>query len=99
MTDSTWTSQGRPVTDDQIEDLVREAEGGYDIPAHLGVHAHTDRSGQEAPPGKSEDASIDMAEVAEPTNAQIVARLKAQDRSNGPTTEEIAGAVQEGRRG
>lgn len=50
------------------------------------------------PPGKSEDASFDMAEVAAPTNARIVARLKAQDRSHGPTTEEIAATVQEERR-
>lgn len=33
-----------------------------------------------------------------PTNEQIVARLRARDRSGGPTSDEIVGAVQAGRR-
>lgn len=33
-----------------------------------------------------------------PTNDQIVARLRARDRSNGPSTAEIVAAVQAGRR-
>ena len=33
MTDKKWTSKGHPVTDEQIGELVREAEGGYDVPA------------------------------------------------------------------
>ncbi|MGB3687078.1 MAG: antitoxin, partial [Ornithinimicrobium sp.] len=31
--------------------------------------------------------------AARPTNAELVARLKARDRASGPTTEEIVAAV------
>lgn len=36
--------------------------------------------------------------AARPTNAEIVARLKARNRSTGPATNEILEAVQAGRR-
>lgn len=36
--------------------------------------------------------------AARPTNAEIAARLKARDRSAGPTAEEIVAEVQAGRR-
>ena len=36
--------------------------------------------------------------AARPTNAQIASRLRARDRSGGPTTDEIVAAVQAGRR-
>ena len=36
--------------------------------------------------------------AARPTNAQIAARLKARDRSGGPTTDEIVAELQAGRR-
>ncbi|GAB3051687.1 hypothetical protein GCM10027053_09080 [Intrasporangium mesophilum] len=36
--------------------------------------------------------------AARPTNAEIVARLRARDRSAGPTSEQIVEAVQAGRR-
>lgn len=36
--------------------------------------------------------------AARPTNAQIAARLRQRDRSDGPTTDEILAAVQSGRR-
>ena len=36
--------------------------------------------------------------AARPTNAEIVARLKARDRSSGPSTAEIVAAVQSERR-
>ena len=36
--------------------------------------------------------------AARPTNAEIVARLKARDRSSGPSTSEIVAAVQSERR-
>ena len=36
--------------------------------------------------------------AARPTNEEIVARLRARDRSNGPTTDEIVAAVQVDRR-
>ena len=36
--------------------------------------------------------------AARPTNEQIVARLRARDRSSGPTTDDIVAAVQAGRR-
>ncbi|WP_231496021.1 antitoxin [Cellulomonas sp. HZM] len=36
--------------------------------------------------------------AARPTNAQLVERLRARDRSGGPTTEEIVAEVQAGRR-
>lgn len=36
--------------------------------------------------------------AARPTNAEIVARLKARDRSSGPTSDEIVAEVRAGRR-
>jgi antitoxin FitA len=36
--------------------------------------------------------------AARPTNAEIVARLKARDRSAGPSTTEIVEAVRDSRR-
>jgi antitoxin FitA len=36
--------------------------------------------------------------AARPTNAEIVQRLKAQDRSTGPSTTEIVEAVRDSRR-
>ncbi len=36
--------------------------------------------------------------AARPTNEEIAARLRAKDRSNGPTAAEIVAAVQAGRR-
>lgn len=36
--------------------------------------------------------------AARPTNEEIAGRLRAKDRSNGPTTDEIVAAVQAGRR-
>ena len=36
--------------------------------------------------------------AARPTNEQIVARLRARDRSSGPTPDDIVAAVQAGRR-
>jgi plasmid stability protein len=36
--------------------------------------------------------------AARPTNAEIVARLRARDRSSGPTADEIVSEVQAGRR-
>lgn len=36
--------------------------------------------------------------AARPTNAEIVARLKARARATGPSTDEILAAVQTGRR-
>lgn len=36
--------------------------------------------------------------AARPTNAEIVARLRARDRATGPTTAEIVAALQTGRR-
>jgi len=51
--------------------------------------------------GKSLSAYVaaELAKIAaRPTNEQIVARLKARDRSNGPTPDEILAAVQAGRR-
>jgi len=43
--------------------------------------------------------SGELAKIAaRPTNAQIAARLKARDRSGGPTTDEIVAEVQAGRR-
>ncbi|MGI5268735.1 FitA-like ribbon-helix-helix domain-containing protein [Nonomuraea sp. CA-218870] len=41
----------------------------------------------------------ELADIAaRPTNAEIVKRLKARDRSQGPSSEEILQAVAEGRR-
>lgn len=51
--------------------------------------------------GKSLSAYVaaELARIAaRPTNDQIVARLKARDRSSGPTADEIVAAVQSGRR-
>lgn len=51
--------------------------------------------------GKSLSAYVgaELAKIASrPTNAQIVARLKARDRTAGPTSEEILAVVQAGRR-
>ena len=36
--------------------------------------------------------------AARPTNEQIVARLRARDRSSGPSTDDIVAAVQADRR-
>ncbi|MEV0144838.1 MULTISPECIES: antitoxin [unclassified Nonomuraea] len=41
----------------------------------------------------------ELADIAaRPTNTEIVARLRARDRSAGPSTADILHAVQEGRR-
>lgn len=51
--------------------------------------------------GKSLSAYVaaELVRIASrPTNAQVVARLKARSRSDGPTADEIVTAVQEGRR-
>jgi len=51
--------------------------------------------------GKSLSAYVgaELAKLAaRPTNEEIVARLRARDRSNGPTTDEIVAAVQADRR-
>jgi len=51
--------------------------------------------------GKSLSAYVgaELAKIAaRPTNEEIVARLRARDRSNGPTTDEIVAAVQADRR-
>ncbi|MFG1708340.1 antitoxin [Nonomuraea sp. M3C6] len=41
----------------------------------------------------------ELADItARPTNAEIVKRLKARDRSQGPSTADILEAVAEGRR-
>ncbi|MDA0636348.1 hypothetical protein OUY22_23255 [Nonomuraea sp. MCN248] len=41
----------------------------------------------------------ELADIAaRPTNAEIVKRLKARDRSQGPSSEKILQAVAEGRR-
>lgn len=41
----------------------------------------------------------ELADIAaRPTNAEIVKRLKARDRSSGPSTADILQAVAEGRR-
>jgi len=42
---------------------------------------------------------LELARIAaNPTNAEIVARLRARDRSTGPTTEDIVAEVQAARR-
>lgn len=42
---------------------------------------------------------VELAKIAaRPTNAEIVARLRARDRSAGPTADEIIEALQAGRR-
>jgi plasmid stability protein len=51
--------------------------------------------------GKSLSAYVgaELAKIAaRPTNEEIVARLRARDRSNGPTTDEVVAAVQVDRR-
>jgi plasmid stability protein len=51
--------------------------------------------------GKSLSAYVgaELARIAaRPTNEEIVARLRARDRSDGPTTDEIVAAVQADRR-
>ena len=51
--------------------------------------------------GKSLSAYVgaELARIAgRPTNEEIAARLRARDRSNGPTTAEIVTAVEAGRR-
>jgi plasmid stability protein len=51
--------------------------------------------------GKSLSAYVgaELARIAaQPTNADIVARLRARNRSAGPTTQEIVAEVQAGRR-
>ena len=51
--------------------------------------------------GKSLSAYIgaELAKIAaRPTNEEIVARLRARDRSNGPTSDEIVAAVEADRR-
>ncbi|MBN6057173.1 antitoxin, partial [Nonomuraea sp. RK-328] len=41
----------------------------------------------------------ELADIAaRPTNGEIVTRLKARNRSNGPSTHDILQAVHEGRR-
>ncbi len=51
--------------------------------------------------GKSLSAYVgaELARIAaRPTNADIVARLRARDRTGGPATDEILAAVESGRR-
>jgi plasmid stability protein len=51
--------------------------------------------------GKSLSAYVgaELAKIAaRPTNEEIVERLRARDRSDGPTTDEIVAAVQADRR-
>jgi len=51
--------------------------------------------------GKSLSAYVgaELAKIAaRPTNEEIVARLRARDRSNGPRTDDIVAAVQADRR-
>ena len=51
--------------------------------------------------GKSLSAYVgaELAKIAaRPTNEEIVARLRARDRSNGPTSDEIVAAVEADRR-
>lgn len=51
--------------------------------------------------GKSLSAYVgaELAKIAaRPTNDEIVERLRARDRSNGPTTDEIVAAVQADRK-
>ena len=51
--------------------------------------------------GKSLSAYVaaELAKIASrPTNEEIVARLRARDRSRGPTREDIVAAVEAGRR-
>ena len=51
--------------------------------------------------GKSPSAYVgaELAKIAaRPPNEEIVERLRARDRTNGPTTDEIVAAVQADRR-
>ncbi len=51
--------------------------------------------------GKSLSAYVgaELTRIAtRPTNAQVVARLRGRDRSQGPTVDQILEAVQAGRR-
>jgi len=51
--------------------------------------------------GKSLSAYVgaELAKIAtRPTNTEIVAKLKARDRTTGPTSDDIVAAVQAGRR-
>lgn len=51
--------------------------------------------------GKSLSAYVgaELAKIStRPTNSEIVARLKARDRTTGPTSEDIVAAVAAGRR-
>ncbi len=57
--------------------------------------------GRAAAAGMSLSAYVaaELARIAaQPTNEQIVARLRARDRSNGPTADDVVAAVQAGRR-
>jgi len=43
--------------------------------------------------------AAELAKIAaRPTNEQIVARLRARDRSSGPSSDDIVAAVEAGRR-
>lgn len=43
--------------------------------------------------------STELARIAtRPTNEQIMARLRARDRTSGPTSDDIVAAMQAGRR-
>ncbi len=62
------------------------------------AHTLKDRAAAE---GKSLSAYVagELSRIAaRPTNAEIVARLKARDRSSGPTSGEIVAEVRAGRR-
>ena len=53
------------------------------------------------PQGMSLSAYVaaELAKIAaRPTNEQIVARLRARDRSSGPSSDDIVAAVRAGRR-
>lgn len=57
------------------------------------------RRAAEAGQSLSAYVNVELARIAgRPTNAEIVARLKARDRTSGPTSDEIVAAVQAGRR-
>lgn len=65
----------------------------HDVAASLKARA--------AAEGKSLSAYVgaELAKIAgRPTNEQIVARLKARDRSEGPTADDMVTAVQAGHR-
>ncbi len=68
-----------------------------DVPAEV-AETLKERAAAE---GKSLSAYVnaELAKLAaRPTNAEIVTRLKARDRSRGPSTQEILDAVQSERR-